>query len=457
MKTTTRSTRAAHGNVVWEFTPGGSPALSRTKRVVVQGLGGGASVVAFLCLLLLTRCTDHTAKSAPLQMPDAAGGSSGSAGGSSFGGKTALGGSVGSGGALHGAGGNATAGNTNAGAATSGGGQSGTSSGGAPGAGGGDGGTPFVRVVGRTLVNGDATRFGWPGVAFHARFSGTQAAIQLSDGSNQNAFEVSIDGAAPKKFRTSAGETSYPLATGLTSGNHEVLVWRCSEVFDSGPTDFIAIGDFGNGGALLAPPPAVERRIEVIGDSISVGAGLEGGAASCAADKFSTDNYYAYGSVAARAVKADVVTIAYSGIGVYRSYGGATTMPQRYDGAVPDNPAPWDFAKYQPQVVVINLGTNDFDAGDPGQPFVDAYVNFVKHVRSKYAGAYFILIAMYGDLEAEVSDVATNLEKGGDSRVEVLKFDSVQNEQGCAEHPDAAAQLAMGAVLATRLKAVMGW
>jgi lysophospholipase L1-like esterase len=301
-------------------------------------------------------------------------------------------------------------------------------------------------------------RFGWPGVAFFARFSGTQAAIQLNDANNQNAFEVVVDGGTAKKFRTASGQTSYPLATGLAAGNHDVVVWRSTEVFDTGITEFIAINGFGAGGALLPPAPAPERRIEVIGDSISVGAGLEGGATNCAANKNSTDNYYAYGSVAARAVKADVVTIAYSGIGVYRSYGASDpTMPARYDRTIPTEEAGWDFSAYQPHVVVINLGTNDFGAGDPGAAFVTAYVNFAKHVRSKYPDAYFILIAMYSNQESAVNQVLTNLKNGGETKIELLRFSSIQNNKGCAQHPDKSAQQAMGELLATRLRAVMNW
>jgi lysophospholipase L1-like esterase len=312
--------------------------------------------------------------------------------------------------------------------------------------------------VGRTASNGASNRFGWPGVAFYARFRGTAASVQLNDGNNQNAFEVVLDDQAPRKFRTTSSQTSYPLASGLAAGEHQVIVWRSTEVFDSGTTDFVGIGDFGAGGALLAPPPAPERRIEVIGDSISVGAGLEGGSANCAANKSSTDNYYAYGSVAARAVGADVVTIAYSGIGVYRSYGGNDpTMPARYDRALPSNDGAWDFSKYQPHVVVINLGTNDFGSGDPGQAFVDAYVTFAKQVRSKYPDAYFILAAMYSNHEAAIGNVVNKLKSDGSSKVELLKLAAAQNNKGCAQHPDKTAQQAMGQLLATRLKAVMNW
>lgn len=325
---------------------------------------------------------------------------------------------------------------------------------------GGSGGSasPAVRIVGRTASNGTGTRFGWPGVALHARFKGSRASIQLNDGNRQNAFEVVVDDLTPKKFRTSAGQTSYPLATDLPDGEHRVSVWKSTEVFDTGNTDFIGFGEFGDGGALLAPPPAPDRRIEVIGDSISVGAGLEGGSANCAANKSSTDNYYAYGSVAARALGADIATIAYSGIGVYRSYGGGDpTMPQRYDRALPGDTGDWDFSRYQPHVVVITLGTNDFGSGNPGQPYVDAYVSFAKHVRSKYPNAYFILAAMYGNQEGPIGNVVSTLKSGGDSKVEFLSFNSVQNNKGCAQHPDKGAQQAMGELLATRIKAIMNW
>jgi hypothetical protein len=321
-----------------------------------------------------------------------------------------------------------------------------------------EGGAPGFRIVGRTAPGSVGTRFGWPGVAFYARFSGTQASVQLNDGAFQNSFEVVVDGGTPRKFTTVSGQSAYSLATGLAAGTHDLVLWRSTEVFDSGVTELLGLDNFGTGGALLSPPAAPDRRIEVVGDSISVGAGLEGGPAGCAANKTSSDNYFAYGSVAARAVGADVVTIAYSGIGVFRSFNPADpTMPMRYDRAIPSETAAWDFTKYQPHVVVINLGTNDFGAGDPGQPYVDAYVAFVRHIRSGYPGAYFICIAMYGNQETAVGSVVSTLKTGGETRIEQLNFNAVQNNLGCAQHPNAAAQSAMGNLLVTRLRAVMNW
>jgi lysophospholipase L1-like esterase len=283
--------------------------------------------------------------------------------------------------------------------------------------------------------------------------------MDLNDGNNKNRFTVVIDGGTPKSVTSTSGQNSLSLATGLTNGEHDVLIWRNTEA-STGVTQFTGLSNFGTGGALLAPPIAPARRIEIIGDSLSAGAGVEGTSTTCNPniDAF-TNNYLAYGSVAARTVKADVVTIAWSGIGVYRSYSSsAPTMPQRYSDAIPNDSTAWDFTKYQPHVVVMNLGTNDFGSGNPGQPYVDAYVDFAKTVRSKYATANFILIDMYGgERLTAVNSVVSALKSGGDSKVEMLSFNSVQNNLACNQHPNQAAQAAMGGVLATRLKALMGW
>jgi lysophospholipase L1-like esterase len=326
---------------------------------------------------------------------------------------------------------------------------------------GSDGGSPGVRVVGRTASGSaaGALRFSWPGVNIHARFDGTQVSMNLDDGSNKNRFSVVVDGAAPKTVTTSPGQTSMTLAAGLSNGAHDLVVWRNTEA-SIGVTQFSGFSSFGPAGALLAPDPAAGRRIEVIGDSLSVGAGVEGDATCAGGIDAYTNNYLAYGSVAARAMGADVVTIAWSGIGVYRNYDGSTsnTMPARYPFAIPNDGTPWDFSRYQPDVVVINLGTNDFGSGDPGTPYETAYVAFVRAVRAKYANAQFVLIDMYGGNRlTRINDVVGTLKSGGESKVETLSVSSAQNNLGCNGHPNVAGQAAMGAVVASGLKSLLGW
>jgi lysophospholipase L1-like esterase len=287
--------------------------------------------------------------------------------------------------------------------------------------------------------------------------------MDMNDGSNHNRFTVVVDGGTPKTVTTVSGQTSLVLATGLASGTHDLVVWRNTEASPGGISQFIDLSSFGTGGGLVAPAAAPDRRIEVIGDSLSVGAGVEGNATCTGGIDAYTNNYLAYGSVAARAVSADVVTIAWSGIGVYRNYGETTptaaslTMPKRYPYAIADTIL-WDFTLYQPQVVVINLGTNDFGSGDPGTAYETAYVAFIQTIRAKYASAYFILIDMYGGNRlTRINDVVATLKAGGETKVESFSVNSVQNNLGCNQHPNTAGQQAMGNALANRLKTVMGW
>ncbi|MGD0680221.1 MAG: GDSL-type esterase/lipase family protein [Polyangiaceae bacterium] len=292
-----------------------------------------------------------------------------------------------------------------------------------------------------------------------ARFTGTQVSMNLDDGDNQNRFTVVVDNGMPTILTTTLGQTSLSLAAGLPNGSHDLVIWRNTEA-STGITQFTGLTNFGTAGALLAPPAAPNKRMEVIGDSLSVGAGVEGNAACPGGINAFTNNYLAYGSVAARTVGADVVTIAWSGIGVYRNSDGSmtNTMPMRYPYAIPNDDTPWDFSLYQPNVVVINLGTNDFGSGDPGIPYETAYVAFIETIRAKYAGAYFILIDMYGGNRlTRIEDVVATLKSGGESRVETLSVSSAQNNLGCNQHPNVAGQAAMGAVLAARLQSLMGW
>jgi hypothetical protein len=331
---------------------------------------------------------------------------------------------------------------------------------------GGEAGAPGVRIVGRTTAGTAGPRFEWSGASIAARFTGTQVSIELNDGSNLDEFEVVVDGATLPNLVTRAGTTTYPLAAGLANRTHDLLVWRRTEAF-YGFTEFVGLTGFSAGGGLLAPPPAPAHQIEIVGDSISCGYGIEGNASCTAAQLESIENnYLAYGSVAARALGADVVTVAWSGIGIYRNYdevGPSTdTMPQRYDFSIPTDDTAWDFSQYRPQAVVVNLTANDFSTmGDPGQPYVDDFVAFVEHIRSKYAGAYIFLVIGFKDSAADsatdVDAVVSDIRAGGDTNVESFDIRPFINGNGCNGHPDVAGSQAMGAALAAEMKRVLTW
>ena len=93
----------------------------------------------------------------------------------------------------------------------------------------------------------------------------------------------------------------------------------------------LTVGD----GALMDPPAGAGRLIEVIGDSISCGYGNLGTLADT--ECFTTESHWdTYESIAARALGAEVSTIAASGRGIIRNYGGDTggTMPMLYERTI---------------------------------------------------------------------------------------------------------------------------
>ena len=77
---------------------------------------------------------------------------------------------------------------------------------------------------------------------------------------------------------------------------HDVALFKRTEAFQ-GAVDFYGFVP-GAGGALVATVPAVTRRIEVIGDSISAGYGNEGPDQNCHFTPDTENAYLAYGALA---------------------------------------------------------------------------------------------------------------------------------------------------------------
>ena len=92
---------------------------------------------------------------------------------------------------------------------------------------------------------------------------------------------------------------------------------------------------------------------------------------------------------------AQVHLVSYGGRGITRDWSGRTDvniLPVFFPRTLPDTAGTvWDHSLYQPDVIVINDGT-DFDAGPQYEAtFTDAYAAFVGQVRSAYAGAHILL------------------------------------------------------------------
>ena len=319
---------------------------------------------------------------------------------------------------------------------------------------------PAVHWVGRyDDSDGAHHRFGWSGAGLVVRFDGTGASVTMDDAAGW--WTVVVDGQVQAPLTTSGGEQSYTLATGLPAGEHVIELYRRTEG-SFGPS---SIGEVVLEGELL-PPPGVTRRIEVIGDSITCGYGNEGPDKFCNFSADTENHYLAYGPVAARAVGAEIVTVAWSGKGIINNYGDDTfePLPQIYDRTIASEPTAWDFS-WQPDVVVINLGTNDFSTdGDPSEgDFVGAYVAFLAHLREVYPDALIMPVAplLGGDeltmVEGYIQSAIDMRAGAGDTNLAFANINVDPIGWGCDYHPSAATHAAMGELLADELALQLGW
>ena len=462
--------------------------MSRSLLVLV-----GSGLVGMLALS--TGCDGGGSSGAlhdasPPSTGGAAGATSGTGGTTGAGGTTSTGGRSGTGGVTGTGGRTGTGGTTNAGGTTSAGG--GTSMGGttstggssAPpdggtkpdsasptdgGTGGTEGGAPGVRLEGRfDFTDSARPSFGWSGCAMIARFQGTGATLRIDGSPNQ--FQVVVDGTvASSVLKVVSGTTSYALATGLSAGVHDVVVWKRTEG-NQGENRYLGLDV--TGGQLQAPPAAPDRRIEIYGDSITAGYGLDGAGPNCSFSQDTENHYLTYEAITARDLSADLHTIAWSGIGMYRNYGvsgpSSDAMPYVYARTLTSQSnSVWDFSTWQPHVVVINLGTNDASTnGDPGAAYETAYLGFVRGLRQKYADTFFVLTIgpmLDGDnltaIRGHIQNVIKTRAGEGDSRMSYLEF-PVQNQSdglGCDWHPNAVTNAKMATLLTAELKTRLGW
>lgn len=316
-----------------------------------------------------------------------------------------------------------------------------------------------------------APEVSWAGTSLTANFTGSSLAIILDDHDGKNFFNVFVDDdfSHPIILGCVQGEKTYPVADKLAPGPHKFLLTKRTEGGEG--STLIKGVVLGEGEKLLAPPARPKHRMEIFGDSISSGMGNE--SPDDGPDHFAKDknNFMSYGAIAARNLDAELHVTSQSGIGIMVSWFNFI-MPQFYDqvSAVGNNDTHWDFSQWTPELVLINLFQNDkwlVDREKRLQPIpteeqrIQAYVAFVKTIRSKYPKAYIICALGSMDATEEGSKwpgyiaaaVARMKKENPGEKVDTLFFKFT----GYGKHPRVHHHQDNAAVLTAFIKEKMGW
>lgn len=350
---------------------------------------------------------------------------------------------------------------------------------------------PNIRYVGRVNRTSSAAQFAFPAVQIQTTFEGDAIDMRLRDygfglPNATNYYWIIIDGEA-KKLEVCQARQVYPLARNLDAGTHTLTIVKRTE---SGPGGQSNAGKGEFLGFRVRPGTALKavseptRRMEFVGDSITCGYGNELSIDDPSNSPFTAvneDGWSAYGAVAARKLNADYVAVAASGRGVIRNYGGfkGDVVPVLYERTLPDQrsaPA-WDHASYSPDVIVVNLGTNDYSPGielDQYEAhrtaFKQAYVDFLTRIREVHADATIVVAVgpMMNDdfpagynawtsIRADVKEIVETRRTAPDEKTHYFEFEPHSAPYGEDYHPTLATHQAMADALSTFICDLMGW
>ncbi|MGI4020579.1 MAG: SGNH/GDSL hydrolase family protein [Janthinobacterium lividum] len=270
---------------------------------------------------------------------------------------------------------------------------------------------PRITYSGRTGFKVDAAELYWSGASVKINFNGTGIAAVLKDQDTSNYYQVIVDEKIIDKIHPDTSKKVYQLATNLSNGKHTLELFKRTE-WDKGKTMFYGFMPVKEA-SVLAASALPKRKIEFYGNSITCGYSTEDFKSDSPIGYFE-NNYVSYAAITARHFNAQYSCIAKSGIGVLISW-FPLIMPEMYDRLDPvDSTSKWDFSKYTPDLVVINLFQNDawltqrpefgefkhrFGTTAPSEKtIILAYRNFVKTIRSKYSKAD--IICALGSMDA---------------------------------------------------------
>lgn len=287
-----------------------------------------------------------------------------------------------------------------------------------------------VRALGRTTLKDDIRYLGYSysGIEFETTAK-TVAVTLWTDGAYGPetlkawvAVFINDESVPSKRFSLDEEESSYVLYENEEVQCIKVRLVKLSEAA------FAKVGiktiEIEGNLESIRPTQPKKRKMEFIGDSITCGYGNEG---VCDVDAFTTrfeNPWLGYAVQVAEQLEAEVQLVSWSGIGVYSSWtvtdepNRELLMPKLYrytDLALLEvigEKEKWIFTNFEPDAIIIHLGTNDasYTKGikERIDQFGSAYYDFIKEVRQYNPNAMILCVLgvmgqeLYSEIEKQV-------------------------------------------------------
>lgn len=344
-----------------------------------------------------------------------------------------------------------------------------------------------VKKIGRTYSAPDGTLWlGHTDSGIEFTFTGTSASVTLAGDKNAPTewgkdnyarYAFYVDGERISDDLMTEAERTVEICAFDEEKETTVKILKISECANSTlgikSIDVTSTGD-------IMPTAEKELKIEFIGDSITCGYGVDDEVKEHHFSTATEDGTKTYAFKTAEALNADYSMVSFSGHGIvsgYTTQGKAVTeqrVPEYYakvgrsysptaDFSLQD--IDWEFTEFTPDVIVINLGTNDasYTGGslELMREYTDGYIDFLGQVREHNPDAYILCTlgimgnTLYTDMEAAAIEYTENT---GDDRVGTLLFDVQSAEDGYAAdwHPTEATHAKAAEKLTEKIKEILG-
>lgn len=297
----------------------------------------------------------------------------------------------------------------------------------------------YFRVSGRNLVWEGIRYLNWSGSFVEFEFTGNKVSAVLRSVGFADAeilhtwVGVYLDGSdeAYRRIKLDPDETrEYALFESEESEHHIFRLVKMSEAAFA-KLGLVSFEVECTADGAPVPTKPLERRIEFIGDSITCGYGNEG---VLNVDVFTTaqeNPMKAYSIQTARRLGAEYQLTSWSGIGVISAWVDENTneplndwlMPKIYPytdaawnndcGLKQEDWEKWDTRRFQPDVIVLNLGTNDRSytryMEDRTREFERLYIGFLDTVRAMNPDSE--IVCCLGVMERELCPVEERIVK----------------------------------------------